>query len=126
MNFQEIAEEMFQEVLLHKNLFISHTKLIQKFTSAIEQAYNRGYDAGQDSINNPPAETEEAKQSREAKLDAIMAEVQQKLKAEAIVSYIAPTEAEPIEVALDEELAEFVSELADVIAEEDLKGNDDQ
>jgi len=92
MNYQDVAEELLQTVLLHKNLFIDRANVIKEITTQLELSYNRGYDAGQDSrpivkdlekqmeamANDPNIKADCAailnEESGEKKLDAIVEE----------------------------------------------------
>ena len=79
IDFNEIADELLQECLLCRNLFIAHDEMLRTIAARLEEAYNRGFDKGQDSMK-PAEETEEARQIRQAKLDAIMREKEAELK----------------------------------------------
>ena len=47
MNYQDVADEVLQTVLLHKNLFIDRETILKEIADKLEYMYNRGYDSGQ-------------------------------------------------------------------------------
>jgi len=103
MNYQEMAEELFQMVLVHKNLFIDKDIVIRDMSMQLEKTYNKGYDDGQaskaivkdfdkqvEAMSSDPNIKKDCdailgEEDREKKLDAIVEEFKEIQKSKELV-----------------------------------------